>query len=51
MNPIRNPFTDDQLIRNLEITLLRVYLLFDIAQRLFIFAIEQIQEVTKHINV
>lgn len=51
MNPFRNPFADDQSIKNLEMGLLRAYFLFDIFQRLVVLSIDQIHEVSKHLGL
>ena len=51
MKLFRNPFTYDQLIRNLELGLLRAYLLFDIFRRLLMLGIDETHELGKHLGL
>ena len=51
MRFLRNPFTDGSLFQKVEISLLRAYLIFDIAQRLVILAAEQARETGIHLGL
>lgn len=44
MGDIKNPFNNDQSIKNIELTLLRAFFLFHLAERLFVLAFTDLHD-------
>ena len=50
VNFFRNPFKDEEAVRHLEVTMLRAFVVFDIAQKLVVLTITELHDAGRKIG-